>query len=78
MSAEQVFHWYSTHLFSPSLLARVLGLLRAVEVARSLARRHHVEISLLGLTGGDLLELEGQVKVSLADMRQAWEGGLEH
>jgi phosphoribosylformylglycinamidine synthase len=51
---------------------------RAMPELQSLARRHHVEISLLGLTGGDTLELEGQVKVSLTDMRQAWEGGLEH
>jgi phosphoribosylformylglycinamidine synthase len=51
---------------------------RAMPELQSLARRHHVEISLLGLAGGDALELEGQVKVSLADMRQAWEGGLEH
>ncbi len=51
---------------------------RAMPELQSLARRHHVEISLLGLVGGDVLELEGQVKVSLADMRQAWEGGLVH
>jgi len=50
---------------------------RAMPEVQSLARRHHVEISLLGLAGGDALELEGQVKLSLADMRQAWEGGLE-
>jgi phosphoribosylformylglycinamidine synthase len=51
---------------------------RAMPELQSLARRHHVEISLLGLTGGDMLELEGQLKVSLADMRHAWENGLEH
>ena len=51
---------------------------RAMPELQSLARRHHVEISLLGMAGGDSLELEGQVKVSLSDMRQAWEGGLEH
>jgi phosphoribosylformylglycinamidine synthase II len=50
---------------------------RAMPELQSLARRHHVEISLLGLTGGDVLELEGQVRVPLADMRQAWEGGLQ-
>ena len=49
---------------------------RAMPELQSLARRHHVEISLLGLTGGDVLELEGQLKVSLMDMRYAWEGGL--
>jgi phosphoribosylformylglycinamidine synthase subunit PurL len=51
---------------------------RAMPELQSLARRHHVEISLLGMAGGDSLELEGQIKVSLSDMRQAWEGGLEH
>jgi hypothetical protein len=49
---------------------------RAMPELQSLARRHHVELSLLGLTGGDSLELEGQLKVSLADLRYAWEGGL--
>ena len=51
---------------------------RAMPELQSLARRHHVEISLLGMAGGDVLELEGQVKASMMDMRQAWEGGLEH
>jgi phosphoribosylformylglycinamidine synthase II len=49
---------------------------RAMPELQSLARRHHVEISLLGLTGGEALELEGQVKLSLSEMRDAWEGGL--
>jgi len=51
---------------------------RAMPELQSLARRHHVEISLLGLAGGDVLELESQLRVPLSDMRQAWEGGLEH
>jgi phosphoribosylformylglycinamidine (FGAM) synthase-like enzyme len=51
---------------------------RAMPELQNLARRHHVEISLLGLAGGDTLELEGQVRVSLDEMRQAWEGGLNH
>lgn len=46
---------------------------RAMPELQSLARRHHVELWLLGLTGGDTLEFEGQLKVSLAEMRQAWE-----
>jgi hypothetical protein len=40
---------------------------------QSLARRHNVELSLLGLTAGDALEFEGQLKVSLLELRQAWE-----
>jgi phosphoribosylformylglycinamidine synthase II len=51
---------------------------RAMPELQSLARRQHVEISLLGLAGGDALELEGQLRVSLSDMRQAWEGGLSY
>jgi phosphoribosylformylglycinamidine synthase len=49
---------------------------RAVPEMQTLARRHHVEISLLGLAGGDVLEFEGQFRVSLAEMRQAWEGAI--
>jgi phosphoribosylformylglycinamidine synthase II len=49
---------------------------RAMPELQTLARRHHVEIALLGLAGGDTLEFEGQFKLSLLDMRQAWEGGL--
>jgi phosphoribosylformylglycinamidine synthase subunit PurL len=49
---------------------------RAMPELQSLARRHHVEISLLGLAGGESIEFEGQLKVSLADLRQAWEGGI--
>jgi phosphoribosylformylglycinamidine synthase len=47
---------------------------RAMPEMQSLARRHHVEISLLGLAGGQVIEFEGQFRVSLAEMRQAWEG----
>ncbi len=50
---------------------------RATPELQSLARRHHVEIALLGMTGGEALELEGQLKVTLQEMRDAWEGGLE-
>ncbi len=46
---------------------------RAMPEMQSLARRHHVELALLGLTGGDTLEFEGQLKVSLAELREAWE-----
>jgi hypothetical protein len=43
---------------------------------QTLSRRQHVEISLLGMAGGDKVEFEGQFRLSLAEMRQAWEGGL--
>ena len=49
---------------------------RAMPELQSIARRHHVEISLLGLAGGDAIEFEGQFKVALSDLRQAWEGGV--
>jgi phosphoribosylformylglycinamidine synthase len=49
---------------------------RAMPELQSLARRHHVEISLLGLAGGTSLEFEGQFRLSLNEMRQAWEGGV--
>jgi phosphoribosylformylglycinamidine synthase len=46
---------------------------RAMPEMQSLARRHNVELSLLGLAGGDYIEFEGQMKLSLAELRQAWE-----
>ena len=46
---------------------------RAMPEMQSLARRHHMELSLLGLTGGDTLEFEGQLKLSLDELRGAWE-----
>ncbi len=49
---------------------------RAMPELQSLARRHHVEISMLGLAGGGSLEFEGQFRLSLDEMRQAWEGGV--
>jgi phosphoribosylformylglycinamidine synthase len=49
---------------------------RAMPEMQTLARRHHVEISLLGLAGGDVIEFEGQFRVSLVEIRQAWEGTL--
>jgi phosphoribosylformylglycinamidine synthase len=47
---------------------------RAMPEMQTLARRHNVEISLLGLAGGDVIEFEGQFRVSLSELRQAWEG----
>jgi phosphoribosylformylglycinamidine synthase II len=49
---------------------------RAMPELQSLARRHHLEISLLGLAGGDSIEFEGQFRLPLAEIRQAWEGAL--
>jgi phosphoribosylformylglycinamidine synthase len=49
---------------------------RAMPELQTLARRHHVEISLLGMAGGETLEFEGQFRLPLAEMRQAWESGL--
>jgi phosphoribosylformylglycinamidine synthase II len=49
---------------------------RAMPELQTLARRHHVEVAMLGLTGGESMEFEGQFKLSLAEMRQAWEGAL--
>src|SRR5260221_12496199 len=49
---------------------------RAMPELQSLARRHHVEISLLGLAGGNSLEFEGQFRLPLSEIRQAWEGAL--
>ncbi|HYL08838.1 MAG TPA: phosphoribosylformylglycinamidine synthase subunit PurL [Candidatus Udaeobacter sp.] len=49
---------------------------RAMPELQSLARRNNVELALLGLAGGDAIEFEGQLKVSLAELRDAWEGGL--
>ena len=46
---------------------------RAMPELQSLARRHHVELSLLGLAGGDILEFEGQLRFTLAELREAWE-----
>ncbi len=46
---------------------------RAMPEMQSLARRHNVELSLLGLAGGDSIEFEGQLKVPLAELREAWE-----
>jgi phosphoribosylformylglycinamidine synthase subunit PurL len=46
---------------------------RAMPELQSLARRHNVELTLLGLAGGEHIEFEGQMKVSLAELRAAWE-----
>jgi phosphoribosylformylglycinamidine synthase subunit PurL len=49
---------------------------RAMPELQSLARRLKLELHLLGLAGGDRLELERQLSVSLDELREAWEQGL--
>ena len=49
---------------------------RAMPELQTLARRHHVELVLLGLVGGDRVEFEGQLKIGLAELREAWENAL--
>ena len=49
---------------------------RSMPELQTLARRHRVEIQLLGMVGGDSVEFEGQFKVSLAELREAHEGAL--
>jgi phosphoribosylformylglycinamidine synthase subunit PurL len=50
---------------------------RAVPEIQALARRHDVELRVLGLVGGDAIEFDGQLHVPLADVREAWERALE-
>jgi phosphoribosylformylglycinamidine (FGAM) synthase-like enzyme len=49
---------------------------RAIPELQVLARRHRVELVLLGLAGGDAIEFEGQLRVPLADVREVWESAL--
>jgi phosphoribosylformylglycinamidine synthase len=49
---------------------------RAMPELQALARRHHVELELLGNVHGDRLVFDGQVDIALDDLRTAWEGGL--
>jgi phosphoribosylformylglycinamidine synthase II len=49
---------------------------RAIPELQGMARRGHVELTLLGLAGGDVIEFEGQFQVSLSDLRAAWENAL--
>ncbi|HKF75358.1 MAG TPA: AIR synthase related protein, partial [Candidatus Dormibacteraeota bacterium] len=48
----------------------------ALSALRELARRHGVELALLGLAGGDAIEFQGQLRVGLDDLRRAWESAL--
>jgi phosphoribosylformylglycinamidine synthase subunit PurL len=49
---------------------------RVMPELQALARRHHVELALVGLTGGEAVEFDGQFRVGLAELREAWEGAL--
>lgn len=49
---------------------------RAMPELQTLARKHRVELLLLGLAGGEVIEFEGQLKVSLDELRAAWEAAL--
>src|SRR3984893_3178959 len=51
---------------------------RAMPELQTLSRRHHVDTSRRGRSGGETIELEAQLRLALADARQAWEGGLLH
>jgi phosphoribosylformylglycinamidine synthase len=49
---------------------------RAMPELQSLARRHHVELQLLGMAGGQTLEFEGQLSVTLDEIRSAYDSAL--
>jgi phosphoribosylformylglycinamidine synthase II len=51
---------------------------RAMPELQTLARRHHVELAMLGMVGGETIEFEGQFRLPLGEIRAAWEGGLLH
>ena len=48
----------------------------AVPAVRRLASDHGVELAVLGEAGGDIVEFEGQLRVPLSELREAWEGAL--
>ncbi|MGH7902881.1 MAG: phosphoribosylformylglycinamidine synthase subunit PurL [Candidatus Dormibacteraceae bacterium] len=49
---------------------------RAMPELQTLARRHHVELALLGMAGGDAIEFEDQLRVGLDELREAHESAL--
>jgi phosphoribosylformylglycinamidine synthase II len=49
---------------------------RSVPALQQLARGHGVRLTLLGMTGGDRIEFDGQLRVPLQELREAWEGAL--
>ena len=50
---------------------------RAMPELQNLARRHRVEIQLLGLTGGAAIEFEGEFSIPLDDLAAPYFGALE-
>ena len=49
---------------------------RSTPALQQLARDHHVDLALLGLTGGDAVVFDGQVHAPLPGLRTAWEEAL--
>ncbi len=49
---------------------------RAIPELQQVARRHNADLALLGLTGGDAIEFERQLRVPLDELREAWEAAL--
>ena len=49
---------------------------RAVPELQTLAKRHHVEVQMLGMAGGTDLEFTNQLKVSLGTLRTGYEQAL--
>jgi hypothetical protein len=50
---------------------------RSMPELQNLARRHRVEIQLLGLSGGDMLEFEGEFSIPLAELGDAYHNAFE-
>jgi phosphoribosylformylglycinamidine synthase II len=48
----------------------------SIPALRRLAGDRGIELAVLGVTGGDAIELAGQLRVSLSDLREVWEGAL--
>jgi phosphoribosylformylglycinamidine synthase subunit PurL len=50
---------------------------RSMPELQNLARKHRVEIQLMGLNGGDALEFEAEFSVPLTELAEAYYGGFE-
>ena len=49
---------------------------RSMPALQQLARDRHVELALLGVTGGAVVAFDGQLEVPLVELRGAWQGAL--